>query len=260
MPVRIHIGDTSDDPRVIDLQDYEDGRANFDLHYYYSISEAEFAGQVLDTPWSALQDAVNLYMAQASVPENEVALRFVHCFDMEMHKLYTRLQILQMVPSSTPPPPDASMVYDLVDTGALWYKIDNGEMSSTDDHSLEGHEYLENFYYKDEPQSAIMECLITGPTKYVKNLVFPWQQEVQQMYLDNGSPENAGVHFASCSYIEPPAYSNVTWPHGMVIYLSDAGGTPMLDDNTYISIFHNKGADMGTLCPPNCNVYIAPNI
>lgn len=259
MPVRIEIGDNSDDPRVISLDDYENGRANFQLHYYYSTEEAAFTGQVITTGWNSLQEAVNQYTLSTGVPENQVALRFVHCFDTELGKLYTRLQVLQMVASTTPPPPGASMVYDLVDTGSLWFKIDNGEMSTTNDQDLFGVTYLQNFYYKEMPQSAEMECLTDGPTKYVKNLVLPWAQEVQLMYTENGSPSDALINFAACSYIEPPAYSNVTWPHGMVIYLATAEGVPMMDNDDYISIFHNKGADFGTLCPPNCAVYVQPD-
>lgn len=260
MPVRIRIGDTSSDPRVISLEAYENGRANFDLHYYYTMAQSSFGGQVIEIPWNDLQTAVDNFVSTAAVPENEVALRFVHCFDTATESLYLRLQICQMVQSETPPPPGALMVYDIVTTNAVWYKIGEGTLTPAINQSLLGMEYLNNFYYKTEPQAAVMEQLTEGPDKYVKNLVLPWAQEVQLMYMENGSPENAGIHFAACSYTESREYSNVLWPHGMVIYLSNSSGEAMLDNDTYVSIFHNKGADMSTLCPPNCNVYIAPNI
>lgn len=261
MPVKIQIGDNSDDPRVISLEDYMNGRANFDLHYYYTSSESGFGGQVIDARWDDLQAAVTDYVNTSGTPEAEVALRFVHCFGSIEENMYLRLQLCRLVPSELPVPPGAQAIYDLDTTNSKWYEIRNGMFSVTNDEQLFGVIYLDNFYYKAEPQAADMECLKDGPAKYVKNLVLPWASEIQLMYAENGSPENAGVHFAACSYTEQnPEYSHVEWPHGLVVYLSDSGGHAMLDNNTYISIFHNKGADMATICPPNCNVYIQPLI
>ncbi len=261
MPVKIQIGDNSDDPRVIDLQEYYDGRDNFHLHYYFTTTEAAFGGQVIDVQWADLQNAVNQYMAATGKLPEDVALRFVHCFEpAPAGHLYLRMQVCSLVASQVPPPPGGSQVYDLDTTGSLWFELKHGAVTPTTDESLEGIEYLQNFYYKIDPQSQEMECLIDGPTKYVKNLVLPWGMEILQMYIQNGSPEGGGIHFASCSYTTTPAYANVMWPHGMVIYLSNSSGEPLLDNGNYLTIFHNKGADMATMCPPNCNIYIAPLI
>lgn len=261
MPVKIQIGDNSDDPRVIDLQEYYDGRDNFHLHYYYTSAEAAFGGQVVDIPWSGLQQAVEQYITATSTQPDDVALRFVHCFEpAPAGHLFLRMQICKLVPSQEPPPPGASQVYNLDTTGSMWYELKNGAINPTSDEALEGIVYLENFYYKTEPQSAEMQCLIDGPDKYVKNLVLPWGLEILEMYMQNGQPDGGGVHFAACSYTTTPEYANVMWPHGMVIYLSNSEGVPLLDNGNYLTIFHNKGADMSTLCPPHCGVYIAPDI
>lgn len=255
MPVQLIAEDNSEDPRVISLQSYMDGRANFTLHYYYTSSEASFGGQVLDAQWSDLQSAVDDYVNETGVPATEVALRFVHCFDVIPGNLYVRLQICQL---TNPHLEHGHTVYDLNTTGAKWYEIKDSAMNPTTDEMPEGPEYLSNFYYKVEPQSQEMECLTDGPEKYVKNLVFPWDDEVLKMYMQNGSP-NGGVHFAACSYLYPIGeYASVHWPHGMVIYLSDAQGRPLLNNQDYISLFHNKGADFATMCPPNCDSYILP--
>lgn len=260
MPVKIQTGDNSSDPRVISLAAYELGCANFSLHYYYTDTAASFNGSEIQIPWLDLQNAVDSYVIESGTPENEVALRFVHCFDPIAESLYYRLQICKMVLSSTPPPAGASAVYDLVTTGARWYEIKQNQFGSTLNHALAGAEYLNNFYYKDEPQASTMEKLAEGPALFVKNFTLPWTQELKLIYTENGSPVGAGINFASCSYIEPPAYANVEWPHGMVAYLTNASGQPFLDNEDYVHIFHNKGADYSTLCPPQCNVYIAPAI
>ena len=257
MPVKIQIEDNSTDPRVISLQSYLDGRANFSLHYYYTDQEAAFGGGEVAVPWDDLQAAVENYKSATGMQDDDIALRFVHCFDDTAHELFLRLQICQMVASTTPPPPGAEMVFDLVVTNSQWYEIKNGLFAPANVTTLASPMYLNNFYYKEEPQAAEMQRLSEDPTKYVKNLVLPWGFEINMMYQENGSPANATVHFAACSYETPGPYSNVLWPHGMVVFLSDAEG-PMLDNEDTIVVFHNKGADAATLCPPECSKYIQP--
>lgn len=260
MPVKITTVDNSTDPRVISLDAFKHGRANFSLHYFYTDTASEYTGDVIQIQWEALQNAVTNYMTVNSVPENQVALRFVHCFDLAQESLYMRLQICRMVPSTTPPPPGTSMVYDLISTGAKWYEIKQDSFAPTVVTTMENTEYLNNFYYKEEPQAATMQVLSSGPAKYVKNLTMPWASEVKLMYEENGSPINAWLNLASCSYMESPVYSNVLWPHGLVLFLSDDTNDPYLDNDDSIVVFHNKGADMATVCPPTCNVYNAPAV
>lgn len=259
MPVKIQIGDNSSDPRVISKAALQFGEQNFSLHYYYTHEQAAFGGTVIRTPWTNIENAVATYMQGSGTPEAEVAIRLVHCFNLSTTSMYLRMQVCKMVPTPIPPPPNMQMVYDLDTANSLWYVITEEEFGETADHELFDQTYLDNFFYKLEPQHHHMERLIDGPTKFVKNLVLPWAAELKLMFEENGHPEAADVNFAACSYTEPlyPGHSNVEWPHGLVIYLSE-GDHDMLDNKTYIHIFHNKGADMSTLCPPNCNVYIAP--
>ncbi len=260
MPVRIEIGDNSNDPRVINLQEYEAGRANFKLRYFYTSAQAEFGGQVIEAPWDTLQNAVDSYVNASGVLESDVALRFVHCFDVITGDLFLRLQLCQLVESADPPPPGVVTVYDLDVTNAQWYEIKDGVFGPTADDTLFGQQYLSNFYYKADPSSGIIEPLTNGPTVFVKNLVLPWADEILKVYLNNQSPVGAFVNFAACSYVATPEHANVAWPHGMVVYLKDSAGYPMLDNNNYISLFHNKGADYATLCPPTCNQYWKPSV
>lgn len=266
MPVRIKKGDASSDPRVISLEEYNQGRHQFKEHYFYTAAESEFGGQNIDANWDDLQNAVANYITATGTPDSEVALRFVHCFDSipgdpTPGHLYMKMQICKMVLSAETPPPGMSQVYNLDTTGAMWYEIKNNVFTLIPGGSLDNTDYLDNFYYKPDPAGAGIEQLAAMPNKFVTNLVLPWQQEVQLMYLENNSPIGAGVHFAACTYHQPmPHYSNVYWPHGMVIYLSDSQGNCLNNHDDVICMFHNKGADLATLCPPRCNVYIAPNL
>jgi hypothetical protein len=78
------------------------------------------------------------------------------------------------------------------------------------------------------------------------------------MYLQNGSPANASVCFGACSFATA-GLGPVMFPHGMVIYLKNSNGEALLNNENYIVVFENKGCDVGTVCPPNCNVYILPS-
>lgn len=257
MPVQLTTGSgTPNDPRVITLEMFNDGRANFDLHYYYTAQQAVFGGQVNSVLWSDLATAVENYCTATGTAAADTALRFVHCFDDQNHKLYQRVQICKMVPA--PPTEGNEVVFDLDTVGSTWYEIKDSAVAATTDEMEEGPLYLQSLFYKIEPQMQTLERLADAPEKYVKNLVLPWGDEILQMYIDNGSPAGAGINIAACSYSGTSA--NVAWPHGLVLYLSDSEGTPMLNDQDYISIFHCKGADMATMCPPYCNVYIPPSI
>lgn len=261
MPVRIETGDNSTDPRVISLDLFNEGRDNFDMHYYYTSAQAAFGGQVVDATWQQFSDAVLEYVNQTGVDITEVALRFVHCLEqLPDSKLYLRLQICKMVPSGEPAPPGALEVFNLDTAGSLWYEIKDGNISPTSDETLIGDIYFDHMYYKVEPQAAEMQRLRDDTTKYVRNLVLPWADEILQMYMQNQTPADAGIHFGACSFETPPERSNVLWPHGIVVYLSDSTGQPLLNNDSYISIFRNKGADMATLCPPKCGVYIKPDL
>lgn len=259
MPVRIiDTQDNSLDPAVISLDEYAEGRANFSLHYFHTAEAIPFEGSDYNIMWDVLQLAVNDFMTANNVPESEVCLRFVHCFEVANNTLYMRLQICRM--QETQIIEFNKQAYALDTSVEAWYTIKQGEFSPTPVHLLNGPEYFNNFYYKAEEGSDTMECLADETSDmYVKNIVFPWEAEIKKMYEQNGAPPAVNINFGSCSYTNiPDVPGTVLWPHGLVMYLSDQSGHRYLDNNHYISIFHNKGADNGTLCPTHCNVYLMP--
>lgn len=260
MPVKITSDLNSTDPRAITLSEYEDGRANFEMHYFLGTQAQPFDGGDFAFQWDDLNNAVNNFVATSGVPLNEVCIRFVHCFEIPENKLYLRAQICRMV--ETPIIDYGKQVYSLDDSACSWYSLKQDECMNTPIHTLKGVEYFDSFYYKAMEGAQEMECLNTpGPDRFVRNIVFPWQDEILQMYIDNGSPEGAFVNFGSCSYTHNnPGDDLVEWPHGLVIYLSTAEGVKMLSDGASITIFENRGADVGTCCPPMCNAYLKPNV
>jgi hypothetical protein len=257
MPVKI-VALTSTDPREITLDEYNQGRTNFDDHYFVLKNSipVSFGGQDFYIPWADLENAVDNFCNQYFKDPEDVAVRLVHCYNSSLDIIYMRMQICSMTEPGAGSLPDN--VQGLITIECAWYTIEAGTIQVTTDDQLSDEVYLSNFYYTNDDGNSYQQ-LSAGPNTYVKNLVYPWAAEMLAMYESNGSPMNAMIHFAACSYVESPEASNVTWPHGNVLYLS-VNDVPLLDNDDYMVIFENKGADGGTLCPPKCDVYVDPYV
>lgn len=258
MPIKIQTGAGSTDPMVISQDDYATGRLNFQQHYYLANCNSIFGGQDLTIPWATLNAAVNAFCTQYSLSPSVVALRFVYCYDVASNSLYLRLQLCQMQQSSP-----GSNSYNLLAAPVAWYQITNGSMVATQVTDLSDPVYLGNFYYSENAvcsASALQPLSGDGGQTYVRTITYPWQNEVYQMYVDNQGTANFQFSIGACSYVRPDSTTECMWPHGLVLYLRTAAGIPLLDNSDYIVMFHNKGADYGTMCPTHCDVYIAPPV
>jgi hypothetical protein len=261
MPVRI---DNSSDPAsfTVSADKLTSGMANFRDHYFLVEGDEDFIADFA-IPWNDLQGAVDSYKLQfPAVPESAIAMRFVHCYDTNSTALYLRLLICQM--ELTTITEYNSEVYQLLNnSNQLWYQLQENSVTPLANSSFDDPVYLSSFKYKLGPEAAEGETLSEdGGYKFVRTLTFPWEAEIQQMYEDNGSPQDPPdtvlLKFASCSYTElEPGSSSVLWPHGLVLYLN-VNGTDLLDNQNSVAIFHYKGADMGTSCPPKCGSYVTP--
>lgn len=253
MPVKI-VGGYSDSPKEITLNEYQAGRDNFDSHYFVRENDENkpFGGQDFYFAYSELQLAVDNFCIQNSKQPQDVAIRFVHCYNHEQDVIYMRMQILTMTnPGAGGLPPNEQ---GLIPDPCAWYIIQQGSIQTTTICDLEDMVYLQDFYYY-AGLGGDYQKLADGPDTYVKNLTYPWYTEILAMYEANGSPLNAMIHFAACSYIESPMQANVTFPHGNVLYLS-VNDVPLLDNDDWLVIFKYKGCDNASLCPPNCGVYV----
>jgi hypothetical protein len=256
MPVKI-VPTVTDDPREISLTEFEQGRTNFEACYFAgdSTEDMDFRGQDFAFQFSDLNDAVTNFCTDHSIDPGIVALRFVHCYDSDLDYLYMRMQICTLVNEEEVA---GRQKFQLSTIASAWYEIRNGVFTATTTDDLEDTAYLNNFYYLNVPTDPnSLQKLADYPDKFVRNITYPWESEVLLMFQDNDSPAGAEIHIASCSYNEPVIDPNVTYPHGNVMYLS-VGTHDYLENGSSIVIFHNKGCDDGTPCPPNCNVYINP--
>ena len=242
-------------PMAITLDQYNAGVANFQAHYFLNHCSTSFTGQDNQVNWSDFADAVNNFITNNSLDPATIALRFVFCYDAANTNLYLRVQILTMTAD-----PKIANQYNLNANPSIWYVIDNGSMTTTSVHDLMDNSFFNNFYYCNAASctDSCLQSLGANSSVYTQNVVFPWIAEVAQMYADNSDPSGGKIGFTCCSY--PAADGAPTaYPETLVIYLTNASDNKLID-NSVVSGFQSKAADMGTLCRFVCGVYIAPNI
>lgn len=265
MPVRITTALGESDPRAISADQLATGIEDFNKHYCQASLPTPMvlpapghvlAGQTNKVSWDAFFAAVEDYKDEFGISEDDIALRFVHCFDDMSSSLYHRVQILEMGEPHLNE--EGKWERQLIDTNSKWYKIKGQELTPTDEHTLTDQLYVNSVMYKPAIAAAAMELIEQYPLKFVHNLTFPWLSEIYTMYEENQSPDGADLNFAVYTHpMHIPEESDCEFPHGMVIYLS-VGTHNYIDNEHYVSVFHNRGADDATMCPPMCGKYILP--
>jgi len=241
-------------PMAVTLDQYNTGIANFQAHYFLSECSSNFGGQTISTSWSNVATAVTDFISDNDVDPNSVALRFVICYDSTGNALYLRMQILTMTADARIP-----NQFDLNATPCAWYEITATSFGTTAVTDLSDATYLSSFYYCNTGSCSArsVQQLSAAPGNYTQNVVFPWAVEVLQMYTDNGSPADASIGFTACSY-EADASAPTTYPQTIDLFILDASGDALIDNNPATG-FQGKAADMGSMCPIRCDIYVYPS-
>ena len=242
-------------PMVITLDHFNKLREHFKQHYFLSNCNANFGGQDIQIPWNSFAFIVQNFIASTQAKPDRVAFRFVHCFDSQKNELYLRLQLCTMVQDPAKP-----TYFKLDTTKCEWYTIEDGSIAPTGVTDLYDQNYLNNFYYCEADICSVTTLVNLASdkdaTKFVRNQVFPWTQELYCLFTDNSNPQNTTICFAAGAH--EGASPAVKYPHNLVIYLRQKDGTPLMDNTIYNLEFQMKAADYSTLCPSVCNVYILP--
>ena len=241
---------TGGNPMVVDLAALTTGQTAFTSHYFIANGSTGFTGQEILVSWDTFAGKVTDFIDTAKVAEEDVALRFVHCYDVSAKELYLRVQICTMVETTTPG------TYDLVTDQCAWYQIKDGQITATDVKTLVDPDYLDNFYYCPQANNCPPDALqnLAAGTNFVHNLVLPWFIEVLQMFKDNDNPTDVSLGLFAYSYNSQQAGIFV---HSLALLLKDSSGI-MVDNVVYTPTFKMKACDYGTLCPNHCGVYILP--
>ncbi len=246
---------TIKNPMVVDLNRFNKMRKRFTKHYFLENCDPNFGGQEIQVPWNSFSLAVVSFISTYEVDPDSVAIRFVHCYDKDHKVLYERMQILTLSPIANEP-----RQFAINDTPCTWYELANSTINTTTDTDLFNTTYLESFYYCSAKVCTIKtaECLAddTQAVKYARTATVPWL-ELSALYTDNSSPSNATLCLdAGCRCTKN--VPSVKYQHTILFYLRDEYGVPLLNNEKGAYPFTNKAADMSTLCPVKCGVYILP--
>jgi hypothetical protein len=267
MPVRITTTDTQDPASfAVTLDEFNKGLTNFDNHYHLA-SGGEFVKDYT-IQWGDLQSAVTEYLNTYPVAEENVAMCFTHCYTQQT-SLYLQLLICEMQPTTITE--NGRQVWQILNNNhQLWYNLTPGNpdpgstaltpgnMTPSNPGALATDEYLHSFIYVEDSEADEELLADDGGLRFVRTITFPWKNEILEMYEDNTPyTGEALIHFACCSYTEPAGDTDVTWPHGLVMYMQDDNTTYLNNDSSIVT-FSYKGADFGTMCPPKCGSYVVP--
>ena len=79
---------------VITLNQFNTGRQDFQKHYCLASYNTNFGGQDFKIDYDDLESEVEDYASNKSIATDDVALRFVHCYDVSNNILYLRFAAL----------------------------------------------------------------------------------------------------------------------------------------------------------------------
>jgi hypothetical protein len=93
-------------------------------------------------------------------------------------------------------------------------------------------------------------------------VVIPWDGEIEKMYQDttHGVSDDFRLVIDSVSVDHGVHMVNEDFRHGAAFHVErkDGGWSRMLSDNHEVTIYKNRAADFGNLCPPSCDEYTSP--
>lgn len=208
----------------------------------YSVSGVSDFAPSIAIKWTDLVAAVETNGGIANI--QEIALRFIHRYDKTSQVWFLTMEVCQM---------------DMT-TGALVaygnrYDLMNNTITTS---SFTGNYDPVYFDY------VLFDGKGIDPNTFVHNVVFPWYQEISEIHCQNNLPltdTHSAAVFTACTFdysAEVPAKCLVDWPHTIVVYMAAEGHGIYVDDAEYTHMFTNRAGDVGSMCPPRCNVYDWP--
>lgn len=245
-------------PMAVTLDSLNAATDNFAQHYFINGCDSGFNGKDFGISWSIFSSNIQAFIDQHKLAANTVALVFEYNFDTQSNTFFLQMLICTMTPS---PLPNTYTLLTSQPYPIQWYELRGGMMNPImpppAPYSLN---YLNNLFYCSLPvcDPGSSQPLSSNPGLFPQSVVFPWLVEVQQMYSDNGQPANATINFASGCF-DQGQQAPLQFPHDIILYLRDQNGNMLVDNQSYKLDFQMKAADMGTLCPSMCGVYVQPS-
>jgi hypothetical protein len=252
------------DNGIMTYEDFVVAKAAFNRHYF--TAQSQRIKGCIDVEYDTLQNLVSSYSS------GNVGLTFIHRFDPHSNDWYVCVELCLISDDTTPDPAtgrDVSVKQQL--PGQPRYDIrNNGNVSTST--LLNGYvdvDYFNNVYFADSIGSSQIKLstLDPGHDIFVQAITFPWR-EIVRLYTDNipsGQYDTAIVSIQACSSNIPSQFydANLQWPHSIWMFMKNRDSNGVVtslfgpgdgDDSS----FTNNAADVGSMCPPRCGVYIKP--
>lgn len=211
----------------------------------------------IEVLFKEIKGKVELFIGTVGVPENTVAIRFFHRLNELANKWFLTMDICTMSWD------EGQSAYVLTDYDGWRFDIAGRDTIQVSGFAGDYDESYFKYVGYLNSLTGVYEKL--NPEMHIKSIVFPWVQEIKELCSHNGldnDPE-AVIVFCSCSFVVQPENINVIakvqWPHGIVMHMKKGQFNYLGFNNSVLGPFHNRGADVGGLCPPNCSTYRVPD-
>lgn len=198
------------------------------------------------------------------ITANNLLLRFIFRYDLPAANWYLTMQSCAMVHERNDPG-ISKVVYDVYESN-IFHKIVNAYspiiLDTNPTHFATN--YFNNFYYSTDGGATTVNLTSddSSHSKYVGNVLFPWDKEIKELAEDNDvyDPTESQIvrlKFFSCSFqfSLPSSYAGIEWPHGVLLCINENGRDRLKNRDSVLS-FCDLAANFGTMCPPNCFLYI----
>ncbi len=243
--------------------------ATYSFSQHYSLVQNQSFTNSLNVNYNSLKSVIVAFAQAVGIGSKDVGLTFIHRFDADSSAWFICIELCELKLSGKTP--DGREIYNIIAHGSYCrYDLTTaGLVTTTLPSAYFDQLYYNNLLYRENPieTPVSLNSLDPGKNIFVKNITFPWK-EIKALYDHNDAITefiNPVVCLQSCSSDLPYMHqdSNVNWPHGIWMYMKDEDssgniiarlGTPNSETS-----FYNQAADVGSMCPPRCAVYLKPS-
>jgi hypothetical protein len=238
---------------VMSLTTLMNAKSDFAKNYFADSVPTSFS-QSVSVNWNLFSSTVLSGISPADM--SNVALNFIHRYDPAFARWYVCVEVVLLNPAPSSMTPDGDYNVYTVASKLNRYDIVNGSITPS---TLPSPATFDQVYFDHIIDANGLKLDVNTN---VNSITFPWQSEILKLLTDNNlnnSSNDVLLKIVCCTmdFSAFPDESDVRWPHGIAMYLTQ-NGTEYLDNNNYAVIFKNKGADFGSMCPPRCDGYWRP--
>ena len=245
---------------TVTLYELQLGKQGFNDHYLGPDGSKNFSKEIT-VDWASFKAPIVDAIKNGYASDN-LALKFIHRYDANTTpKSWYLCMVVCQITLTKYDPVHGKPVFKIEEISRYDIKDSQNVISS-----LFVGAYDPNYFtlqYFDGASTAQLNYNDATKPRHVQSIVFPWV-EIQDAFTTNENVDPATVikkiKFSSYSFdtTGETSYSEVVWPHGIVITFIDDAGNELIGDDWAKLPYFLRGANLGTLCPPNCDRIVWP--